>query len=117
MLVGAGAVLGRASSVRALTLTAGQLLAPLVLLHWPRLHALTVAVGCAYALALVLTSATPRDVGRLSAASLLAGNVATFVMLAALGIERSYSAGLVLWSNNITHASIAGLALWTTRAR
>jgi hypothetical protein len=117
LLVGVGATLGRASSARALSLTAVQLLASLALLHWPRLHALTIAVGCAYALALVLVSATPRDVGRASVASLLAGNLAAFVLLAALGVERAYNADLVLWSNNITHASISGLALWTMRAR
>lgn len=66
---------------------------------------------------MVLTSTTPRDMGRASAALLLAGNLAGSVLAAAVGMHEAYSADLVLWSNNITHASIAGLALWTMRTR
>lgn len=76
---------------------------------------MSVAYACA--LALLVPSMSPRDMGRASAVLLLAGNLAGSVIVAAVGLHDAYRAGLVLWSNNITHASISGLALWTMRAR
>lgn len=83
----------------------------------PSAHALTTAATCAFASTILLTRTAPHDLGRLSLLALLGGNVAGSLFAAAVGMHESYSAGLVLWSNNITHASILGLALWTMRAR
>lgn len=114
---GIGASLGMRSIVRPVGLFLACLLAAVALAPFPRAYALTTAAACAYALAVLVSAMAPHDMGRASALLLLGGNLAACVIAAALGIQDAYRADLVLWSNNITHLSISGLALWTMRAR
>lgn len=83
----------------------------------PNAHALTTAATCALAMVVLLMRSAPHDLGRLALLALLGGNVVGSLFIAAIGMQESYGSDLVLWSNNITHVSIAGLALWTMRAR
>lgn len=114
---GAGVSLGTRSLVKPGLVLLAYLSASVVLAPCPSAYALTTAVACAYALASVVSTMSPHDMGRASAMLLLAGNLAGATLAAALGVDDAYRDDLILWSNNITHASIAGLALWTMRAR
>lgn len=78
---------------------------------------LTVATACACASWSLLVHMHRDDIGRAAVLMLLVGNVATSLLVALLGVPVAYDRGVVSTSNDIVHASIAGLALWTMRAR
>jgi hypothetical protein len=80
-------------------------------------HALTVATFCAYAALVLLMRSATDDAGRVAVGVVLAGNVVAAAFVALVGIDVAYGSDLVLWSNNVVHGSVVGLALWTMRQR
>lgn len=65
----------------------------------------------------LLMRTVPRDVERCIVAVMLAGNATTAALTLAIGIDAAYASDVVSASNNVTHACIAGLALWAIRSR
>jgi hypothetical protein len=55
------------------------------------------------------------DVEKTVVLAMLTGNVATFVLMAIVGIDEAYAGDIVSTSNNLTHLTIAGLVLWAMR--
>jgi hypothetical protein len=73
------------------------------------------AASCVFTSAQLARHVTPGDVERSVVLALLAGNAATFVLMALFGVDNAYANDVVLTSNNLTHAAITGLVLWATR--
>lgn len=65
----------------------------------------------------LLMRTVPRDIERCIVAVMLAGNATTAALTLAIGIDAAYASDVVSASNNVTHACIAGLALWAIRSR